>query len=391
MNTYIRFTLAILVSLSALATGVISLAAQSLNTESVRTSQTTGIAIDLGTSGEAVFYDAGHYTSESDRYTLESFTVDFGTTVVIIDVMDGEVNVDEYMLQSEKDIAATYHYTDWLGGSWTDGHSWDVYSGAYKLDYREIVYLELIRDPESGLYFGIGVYGRAEDIPADIVWLQENVTIDGEGIYGAADSALIESVITGNSEYVAEAVPIPETTVADWEAAGLVSETEWHSPSTSTSFTWDGEQLVFPFSQSDALVTDSGLTTLELRTSDRRGEVRLTTAELDLTPADMVASMTSDEYLQSEADSGRFITILDSRVSSENGSVIMLHSTDFDHPVVLIIDVYVNPEGVTIITEISAAPEDLADVYGIVWDSVQSNGDYYPLTWTIEEIEELNA
>lgn len=349
----------------------------------------SGVTIDLGPSGDAEFYHEGHYTTESNEYHLESFTVDYGTTVVIIDVMDGDVNVDDYMLTAEADIAATYDYMDWLGGAWSNDHAWDVYSGVYKLDYREHVYLDLFHDPESGLYFGIGLYGSAEDLSTDIPWLQSNITIGGMGILAETDVNLIESVIDDSSQFAPEPVPMPESTVEDWSDAGLVSETEWQSPFTNTSFTWDGTNLVFPFVQSDALDATDGVTTLELRTFDRRGEIKLFTAEVEHTPADWVANYTSDDYLETQEATGQPVTILESAVTDETGSVIQIYHTDFGDPVIVIVDVYVNDDGVTILTEIAASPDDIAGVYATFWDSVQSNGDFYPLTWTVEEIENL--
>lgn len=354
------------------------------------TAPVLGVTIDLGTSGEATFDQESYFTTEAGGVTLESFTFYHGNTVVILDVMDGDVDVNSYMLNAEQDIAATYDYTDWLDGEWNDTHSWDLYSGAYKLDYREIAYLDLVHDPDSGLYYALGIYDQAEAIPSAIAWLQGNVTIDGQGVLASADSSHIETTLHGDGDHEAEAVPVPMATVDDWAEAGLVSETEWQSPFTDTTFTWDGVELVFPFSQDDALHVEDGVTTLELRTSDRRGEIKLRTAEVDYVPADWVANLTSAENLEYQKSIGQPITILDTRVTDETGSVILLYHTDFGDPIVMINDVYVTADGVTILTEIIAAPVDIADVYAAFWDSVQSNGDYYPLTWSLEDIEALS-
>ncbi len=357
--------------------------------DNTMTGEAIDVTVDLGPTGDAVFYEDGHNVVEAGDYTLETFMFDYGTTVVIVDVMDGNVDIDEYMLNAEADIAATYDYMDWLGGDWSGESAWDVYSGAYKLDYRELVYLDLVQDPESGLYFGIGIYGPEANLPNDIQWLQENITIDGKGILPATDTDLVASVINGSSGFVAEPVPMDESTVSDWSNAGLVSETEWLSPTTNTSFSWDGESIVFPFAQSDALSDFDGVFTLELRTADRRGEVKLTSAQSDYALVDWVDSLTSPEYLEAQEAIGQPVTILDSYVSNETASVITLFHTDFDHPVIVIFDVYINDEGTTVVTEISAAPADIADVYSAVWDGVQYEGDYYPFTWTIEDIESL--
>lgn len=358
------------------------------------TGELTGVTIDLGSSGEATFNHDAYFTTDTGGVKLDSFTFYRGNTVVIIDVMDGDVDVDSYMLNAEQDIAATYDYTDWLDGEWSDTHSWDIYSGAYKLDYREIAYLDLEYDADSNLYYGTGVYDSADNLPASMEWLQNNVTINGEGILASADTSLIEVTVSGDSEFEAEAVPVPVSTVDDWASVGLVSETEWHDPYTGTIFTWDGENLVFPFAQHDAIVASGseadGSALIELRTSDRRGEVKIYAVEIDLTPEEIVDSMISNYTSQSDPDGVATVTVLDSYATADSGSVILLHYTDFGHPVVLIVDAYVSPEGLVIVSEISAAPGDIADVYGFVWDSVQANGDFYPLTWSIEDIEALD-
>lgn len=351
--------------------------------------EVTGITINLGPSGDVVFDHDQHVVAEHPTYVRETFFLVYDTTLIIIDVMEGDVDPEDYWQRSEAAIAETFDYMEWIGGFLDSDGFGDVYSGAYKLDYREHIYLEFFHDSNTGISYGVGVYGAGENLPVDIAWLHDNVTIDGSEMLPLVDASHIESIIAGESGLAPEVVEKPSISAELWESVGLASDTEWNNPYFDISFNWVGVTWVFPFQAEDAIIGDEVYTRLELRTSDRRGEVKLTTVETDYTPAELVESFTSEEQLATQSAAGIEMIVLDTWIGDETSSAIVMHSTELGHPVVMIFDVYVNQEGITVITELSAAPGDIATVYASFWDSVQSNGEFYPLTWTIEDIEAI--
>lgn len=181
-----------------------------------------------------------------------------------------------------------------------------------------------------------------------------------------------------------------ETASPDWANLGLVSDTEWHSPNSQTSFSWDGDLWTFPSDQAGAIQVDDVSTYLTLKTTTGNGEVILGTDVGGIPIEDWYAFLISDEWAELQAEDGQPFTLLDHYKDNTTASVILLHHTE-NGDLVVIIDVYENEEGVTLLTEISATLEDIAEVYTSVWDGVQANGDYYPLTWTIDDIESLEV
>ena len=207
----------------------------------------------------------------------------------------------------------------------------------------------------------------------------------------ASEATPDEPARTSRGSSVASSPEADDSLMAtsDWSDLGLISDTEWHSPISNTTFSWDGEIWVFAGDLPDAITVDDEFTTVTLNTSDGRGQALLST-DTSGVPIDVwYEALLSDDYALSMEDDDVTFTVLDNFTDGTTASVIVLHhSIEGDN--VVIIDIYENEDGVTILTEITAAPEDIADVYATFWDSVQSDGEFYPLTWTLEDIERLH-
>lgn len=132
-------------------------------------------------------------------------------------------------------------------------------------------------------------------------------------------------------------------------------------------------------------MADSGFTTIKLQTADRIGEVNLHTGDFGLSPSEYITAIISDSYLQNLP----WTELLFTEESDNTASVILLQETELGDPIVIISDAWINDAGVLVITDIYAAPGDISAVYTSFWNNVQSNGEFYPLTWTLEEIEAL--
>ena len=78
-------------------------------------------------------------------------------------------------------------------------------------------------------------------------------------------------------------------------------------------------------------------------------------------------------------------------MSDTTGSVIFTIEMNYGEDVIMIRDVYIDADGNTVVTSIYAAPEDIGGVYEDYWNGVTADGEYYPLTWTLEEIHALDT
>ena len=177
-------------------------------------------------------------------------------------------------------------------------------------------------------------------------------------------------------------------TETDWSEMGLVSDTEWHSPNSDITFDWDADQWRFAAHEQDAIQIGDGYTSLKLITLDGRGELVLSSDTNGVSLNQAFNAIRSGGFTQDLAGDSKPLTLLDSYSDGTTASAIFL-SSDTDGETVLIVDIYELPNGHLILSIVAAKADDIADVYRAVWDGVRSGGEYYPLTWTIEDIEAL--
>ena len=78
-------------------------------------------------------------------------------------------------------------------------------------------------------------------------------------------------------------------------------------------------------------------------------------------------------------------------MSDNTGSVIFTIEMNYGEDVIMIRDVYIDADGNTVLTSIYSTPEDIGGVYEDYWNGVAADGEYYPLTWTLEEIHALDT
>lgn len=247
---------------------------------------------------------------------------------------------------------------------------------AYDLLYGELLFN--IRDDilmDDGRMLHITVTSTSDTIVNDYFTAFEALTINGGSMSPTYSRVELEAIIYG---YAEEAGVQIDATVQG-APSDDASESEWQSPDTGTMISWDADQWVY--------LRDEG-PTLTLDTIDGFGQVVITPTHDQHSISEWVALMTSPEWPGSTDFANESHEILDTYESGNTGSIIVSHKV-YGQDFITIVDVYAAENGISIITEITAAESDIADVYGDFWDGVQADGEFYLLTWTLEDIEAL--
>lgn len=362
---------------------------RSANAVEVVTSELTGATIEMSTSTDAAFMHDEFNVSRDKSLNIETIVVMSDTMRLVIYFLDGNISGDAFLGTWTDVEAEGRSQMVVLGGERSADGIWSVQTATHYLDFRELSYVEFRSNDLDGHHVAIVLESSEAAFATDLAWVQGNITINGDSVLPGADLEMIAHVASGDSNYPAEDVSLQATNVEDWAEDGLLSETDWQGPTSNTTFSWDGELWQFTYNRADAIVInrDNGSEMLVLETSDNKGMIKLRTFGGDETPASWVEWWLSEEY--KDADPGFKFTVVASYSDDTTGSVILRFEAAYGEPVIVIRDVYVNDNGVTILTELFASPDDIGWVYQDFWDGVQADGDFYPLTWTIEDIQEL--
>lgn len=182
------------------------------------------------------------------------------------------------------------------------------------------------------------------------------------------------------------------TTTADldgWEELGLVSDSEWESPTIGSVVTWDTVTWEFPTDYEEAIMVNGaeGYDVLTLQTTDGLGYVYITVEEdTGTSPADLTAYWMSPEYADSFTNE---ITLFETATTANTASVVYETTNTADQPLFVVVEATFMDDGTLVFSQISAAPETIHDVYGQYLEGVEVNGVALDTTWTVEEVQDL--
>lgn len=175
----------------------------------------------------------------------------------------------------------------------------------------------------------------------------------------------------------------------DWESLGLVSDSEWVSPTFGTTISWDTATWAFPLDYESAifLSDDGSYDVITLETTDGLGYVFLSVEEAgDSTPRDLMRYWTSPEYADTFS---RGITVIDASSTATTASVVYETTNARDQSLVVVIEASFLEDGTVVFSQISGAPEMIHEVYGQAIDGLEANGAPIEYTWTVEDIKEI--
>lgn len=388
--------LRILFAMFVLTASLVSAPTPASAQETTATSTLSGLVVDIGTSGEGSFVDTTPEPYDDWGYLQEDFTVLLDQAEIHISFAQGDVNTESWFTESHEVLAGSFDTYTVLEEVVSTENGWALTRETYWLEYELVTYSEFYFHDVNDVSLGVSIHTTEANFIEYVEWAQNNILVGGDPVAMLAGTEHLEPLIAGTAGVDPREIPGFESTVADWEEQGLVSETEWISPQYQTPISWDANLWQYPFHNSNAIIVDESLVEdmITLKTPDSSG-IAYVHASLNpsgFTPEDWEAWWQTDDFFAAlTGDTGSVITLLDFAHTETNASVIF-HTVDyFGNPTVTIIDTYIDESGVAITAYITAAPDDISDVYTAYWDGVMAYGDFYPLVWNLEEIEALEV
>lgn len=177
----------------------------------------------------------------------------------------------------------------------------------------------------------------------------------------------------------------------DWDSMGLISDTEWESPSLGHVITWDSSTWEFPLDYDSAIVIndDPAYDILTLQTVDGFGYVYITVdAAYESTPRSLVEYWATEEY-QDQISSD--VTVLDTATTGNTASIVYQTTNTIDQPLVVVLEATFLDGDTVIFSQISGAPDTIDHVYEQYLNGVEVDDAPLEMTWTVEDIRDITT
>lgn len=230
-------------------------------------------------------------------------------------------------------------------------------------NYTPIVSVHEVRMLPDDSILTVSVESTEPHIVDAYVGTMKNISVDGDQLASSYTEADLNQLVYGTEESSSDAAES--------------GDSSWVSPTTGTAFWWH-EQLF--------LMENGEGNILSLETIAGDGQVHLSTSNAEHSIGEWMQLMSSQDWPGYSRFAESDHEVLTRFEAPFTGSVIFLHQVD-GQDVITIIDVFPMENGVTIITEITAAPENISDTYGAFTDGVQAEDGYYLVTWKDEDVK----
>lgn len=361
------------------------------------TSVVTGAVIELDSTDGAAFKPEYYALEEpAPGQQQESIVVVTDMGQVMISFATGMQTPDTYIRRTISAAPGWYSdFVDILGYDSTNESGWYLFRGTFRNNLHDYSYCEVYRGNDKGTVTVVNMYTATPDSALSLIsWVQENLTIDGEHVFTTTDEPAVEAMLDGTSGIEPERVYGFSSEIADWEEQGLVSDTEWVSPTWGTAVNWDGVKLYFPTHRYDTILVDSEINAdyLYLYGQNQDGLISVAINKQLERPADM----TMQEFYQDRYTSEGWLTGSGMNypshafTESENAVSVVYSTTDsLGNEIIYIRTVWEPTEDVFIVFDVTNRPELVAGTYLNVIDSVTFDGKPVEKLWSHDELTAL--
>lgn len=410
----------------ALAGTPLLVAAQPTVDETSFTSALTGENVDLGLSGEVTFIPENYDLSEGRTVSEEYIWFTHGWSNFELVLISGENDAELYQNLTTDNMEDFYESFEIVDESVTDEHAWFIANAVYQ-GSPLVVYYDFQLDAIGEVDLVVMQFTAADELAADLEFVQEEVSIGGNPLLPDADAQALQSMVAGEdtatpvdggdvfatpasgdagtsrSERGGESRPgdltqdstdIDSTPVAvtgDWESMGLVSDTEWVSPNFDVSVTWDDATWLLPLDYEYAIyLNDDPLyDAITLETTDGLGYVFVTVEDAEATtPISLAGRWASPEYAESfDVET----TVVETATTQTTASVIYETVNTRGQSLYVVLTATFLEDGTLVYSQVSAAPDTIHEVYGQYAAGVQVNGAPIDLTYTVDDITEIGG
>ena len=428
-----RTLLAIMTTLALLLSPAHYVAAQPDETDSSFTSALSGAVIDLGSSGEITFLPQEYEISRGRLVSEEYIWFTYGWSNFELVLIGGENDAAEYSDLTIANMFAFYDRFEIVAEEITISHAWFIAHAEYQGSPMVVSY-DFQLDALGEVDLVVMQFTDANELATDLAFVQAEVTIGGNPMLPDVDGPLLQSLVTDSEPTtatpdasaepsigslrvrarlagtvgtpgvdVSSPTPTIEATVhsadgsatavtgRDWESMGLVSDTEWVSPSLGTILEWDGAVWAFPIDYEYAIYIndDPAYESVTLETTDGLGYVFVTVEEVgQTTPASLAEWWASPGY-EMTFEAG--ITTVEISTSESTASIVYETVNTLNEPLYVVLTATFLADGTLVYSQISAAPDTIHEVYGQYVNGVQVNGAPVELTYTVDEIIEMSG
>lgn len=192
-----------------------------------------------------------------------------------------------------------------------------------------------------------------------------------------------------DADNVEEDVESSPVAGGDWSDMGLISDTEWESPSYGTTITWDDSIWQFPSDFDSAILIneDPAYDILTIETVDGLGYTYVTVDYVyESTPDSLIEYWQSPEYAEQYSNG---IEILETGTTATSATLVYETTNNIDQPLMVVLEATFLDDDTVIFSQISASPDTIGDVYEYYIDGVEINGAPIDATFTVEDIRDI--
>ena len=425
-----RIVLSALLMLGLLVSPAIA-AAQPVDGETSYTSEFSGDIIDIGDSG-LVQFQAEQYSNNEYTGGWEEFIwLEAGGSTFQVILVGGE-NTSEYYADVTMRNMEEF-YDEWEIVEQDVDEEQGTFIGNASIDGVDLsVYYNFELDAYGDTDLVVMQFSWTGTFADDLQMVQDEVTVNGDPLLASVDGAEIEEVITGGTSSPVDDTGTPGEVVVDpvdltdleegdgitfpqpggdesatpdagtdgdtgavadgdWEAMGLISDSEWESPTFGNTITWDTNWL-FPQDYDMAIIVsdDPVYDSLTLETVDGLGYVFINVEEvLDTTPVSQADYWNSPEYAERFED--RDFEIVEVSTTRDTATVIYQTVNNADQELYVVLTATFLDDETVIYSQISAAPDTIGDVYEQYADGIEVDGAPLDLTYTVDDIYEISG
>lgn len=247
------FTISMIFGL-VLSQGV-AIAAQPAQNDQTFTSVTTGIEFELGPSGAITFLPGDYEIRDTPPVLGEYVWFTYNGS-----------NFQVLLIGGDNDTLSSHDATM---GNMIDGYdSWTLIAEELEVDYSWFIgEAQIGGETIIVLYsFELDAFGETdlmvmqfavpETLQRDLEFVQGEVSIGGNPFLPHISAEAVAAVAGVDLASDQQASSSTQTQSGSWESLGLISDSEWHSPTYGTRIFWDSTVWEFPFDFDGAIVID---------------------------------------------------------------------------------------------------------------------------------------
>lgn len=245
-----------------------------------------------------------------------------------------------------------------------------------------MVYFNYQRDAFNDVDLGVMLFSMPEYFIDELEQAQDTVTIGNLALFEDVNAADLEQYVDEIAGQTTTASPSADTTESggteDPEALGLVSETEWESPTFGVVAEWDSETWYVDTDADDALRIagdDYSFDAVLLTSVEYEAWLDVSQTELGNEDLDsMMAYWESDKYLDGVGEDAEIVL---SEIDEEGNraAIIVVANNSSGNPYLQITEGVIMDDGTVVYIRMGSSPMHAVDSYASARNGIEVDGE----------------